>query len=88
VPRAELPQIIEFVFEAPERHPAGRIADDEHPLIAHPNPLGLVELPCVEIVGGEDVSEFPSAWGAAAAWADRIGLPYQIRPGPRPAGDR
>ncbi len=26
--------------------------DDEHPPIAHPRPLGIVELPCVEIVGG------------------------------------
>ena len=28
------------------------MADDEHPPIAHPGPLGIVELPCVEIVGG------------------------------------
>jgi hypothetical protein len=28
------------------------MADDEHPPIAHPRPLGIVELPCVEIVGG------------------------------------
>ena len=49
---AELPEILEFVLEAPERCPAGRMADDEHPPIAHPRPLGIVELPCVEIVGG------------------------------------
>jgi hypothetical protein len=28
------------------------MADDEHPPIAHPGPLGIVESPCVEIVGG------------------------------------
>jgi len=28
------------------------MADDEHPPIAHPGPVGIVELPCVEIVGG------------------------------------
>jgi hypothetical protein len=49
---AELPEILEFVLEAPERCPAGRMADDEHPPIAHPGPLGIVESPCVEIVGG------------------------------------
>ena len=49
---AELPEILEFVLEAPERCPAGRMADDEHPPIAHPRPLGIVELPCVEIVCG------------------------------------
>jgi hypothetical protein len=27
------------VLEAPERCPAGRMADDEHPPIAHPGPL-------------------------------------------------
>jgi hypothetical protein len=27
------------------------MADDEHPPIAHPGPLGIVELPWVEIVG-------------------------------------
>jgi hypothetical protein len=28
------------------------MADDEQPPIAHPGPLGIVESPCVEIVGG------------------------------------
>jgi replication initiator protein RepSA len=28
------------------------MADDEHPPLAHPRPLGIIELPCVEIVGG------------------------------------
>jgi hypothetical protein len=49
---AELPEIVEFVLEAPERCPAGRMTDDEHAPITHPDPLGIVELPCREIVGG------------------------------------
>jgi hypothetical protein len=56
---AELPEILEFLLEAPERCPAGRKADDEHPPIAHPDPRGIVELPCLEIVGdaGDTMSE-------------------------------
>jgi hypothetical protein len=63
------------VLEAPERCPAGRVADDEHPPIVYPGPLGIVELPFVENCRrrGEHVSKFPSAYGASAAWIDGIG---------------
>jgi hypothetical protein len=40
----EIPEIIEFVLEAPEWCPAGRVGDDEHAPIAHPDPIGIVEL--------------------------------------------
>lgn len=54
---AELREILNFVLEAPERRPAECLADNEHPLIAHPDPLGIVELlcvlPCVGGVGGK-----------------------------------
>ena len=49
---AGLPEILEFVLEAPERRPGGRMTDDEHPPIAHPGPRGIVELFCLEVVGG------------------------------------
>ena len=90
---AELPEILEFVLEAPERCPAGRMADDEHPPIAHPRPLGIVELPRVEIVGGPASTFRSSPPPAAPPLHGPIvsGSPYQMGPAtrcPNPACSR